>query len=333
MKILYIERRQDEYVSIERVFREIASSLPTYFDIAFQQLPFGVRSFDTFRNLLFFRKGPADIYHITGHVNYIALLLPPSHTVLTMHDLRFLQTKQPIRRAVLKKLYLDIPLRRLRYITAVSEHTKLEIIENTGCDPSKIRVIAVPITIEPSPCGSKAFDKEDPQILQVGTMPNKNVERLITALVGIRCKLRIIGKLSEAQRHLLNESRIRFENVAGLSNSEMTAEYKGSDIVAFCSTYEGFGLPIVEAQALGKPVITSNISPMTETSGGAACLVDPFDVESIRRGIERTINDDEFRQEIVQAGVANASRFRADEIAQRYEKLYEEIARDSAQGL
>ncbi len=330
MKILYVERKQNEYVSIEKVFRRIGASLSERFVPSFAQLPFGLRPLDTLRNLIFFRRPAADIYHITGHVNYIALRCPPSKTVLTMHDLRFLHEKGMIRRAILKKLYLDLPVRRLKYITAVSEHSKFEIVENTGCEPSKIRVIPVPATVGPVPNNLKELNKENPRILQVGTMPNKNVERLISALGGIRCELRIIGKLDEAQKLRLKETGIRFENASDLSDTEMAAEYESADIVTFCSTYEGFGLPIVEAQALGKPVITSDISPMRETSGGAACLVDPFNAESIRAGIRRIIADDEFRREIVKAGFENARRFRAEEVAKSYEMLYEEIARGSA---
>ncbi len=330
MKILYIERRQNEYVSIEKVFRNIAAALPSRFETVFQPLPYGLRPLDTLGNLLFFRKESADIYHITGHVNYIALLFSPANTVLTMHDLRFLHTNGRLRNAILKKLYLDLPVRRLNYITAVSEHTKREIVENTGCDPAKIRVLTLPVIAHTSKAGPKGFDKRTPVILQVGTMPNKNIERLIAALKGITCKLRIIGKLSDKQKRLLEGSKIRFESVFDLSDQEMSMEYEGADIVTFCSTYEGFGLPIVEAQILGKPVVTSCISPMTETSGGAACLVDPFDVESMRSGIERIIADDEYRQDIVKAGLANARRYRPVLVARTYEQLYDEIFRDCA---
>ena len=73
------------------------------------------------------------------------------------------------------------------------------------------------------------------------------------------------------------------------------------------------------------PVITSNISPLKEVSGGAAFLADPLDTQSIRKGILKIISDDEFRQQIVKKGSENVRRFKLDFITGLYEQLYEEI--------
>ena len=332
MKIVYVERKPNEYVSLEKVFRRIASSLPAGYETEFQQLPYGLRLFDTIRNLLVFRKQPADIYHITGHVNYIALLFPPANTVLTFHDLRFVKGKRSLRRMILKKLYLDLPLRRLKYITAVSEHTKREIIDNSSCAPSNIRVLNLPVMDLPSLASAKEFNESCPLLLQVGTTPNKNIERLVDSIADIKCTLRIIGKLGASQLGYLKKSGITYENVFGLNDEEMRSEYFNADIVTFCSTYEGFGLPIIEAQAAGKPLITSNLSPMTETSGEAACLVDPFDTNSIKNGIQRIIEDDDYRRKLVSAGSKNVQRFQVERVVPDYEQLYAEIAENNAGG-
>ena len=119
-RVLYVERKRGEFVSIEKAFRQIAAALPPRFDTEFQQAPFGTRAKDTFLNLLFFRKRPADIYHATGHINYIALLLPPERSVLSIMDLRFIHGKSRLRNLILKKLYLDLPVRRIKYITTIS---------------------------------------------------------------------------------------------------------------------------------------------------------------------------------------------------------------------
>jgi glycosyltransferase involved in cell wall biosynthesis len=292
-------------------------------------VPFGSKFRHTLGNLVVFRKSPADIYHITGHIHYLALLFSPENTVLTIHDLRFLNAKGRLRRWLLKKLYLDIPVRRLKYITAISKHTKDEIIANMACDPAKIRILDVPAFDHLDSTKRKEFDKYEPVLLQVGTMPNKNLENLVMAISGLRCKLKIIGKLSKGQLDLLERSDVRFENAADLSADQMLAEYRKSDVVTFCSTYEGFGLPIIEAQAVGVPVITSDISPMSETSGGAACLVDPNNVRSIRNGVRKILDDDRYRNELIDAGFANAKRFAPSRVALQYESLYKEIA-DSA---
>lgn len=326
MKILYVERKPFGYVSLEKAFRRIASALPDRFETSFQQVPFGPKFRHTIGNLLLFRKRHADIYHITGHIHYLALLFSPKETVLTIHDLRFLKAEGRIRRWIVKKLYLDLPVRRLKYVTAVSKNTKDEIVANLACDPAKIRIIDVPVFGRNGPASKRAFNRSDPTLLQVGTMPNKNLESIVRSISGIPCKLRIIGALSRDQRQLLRSANIRFENAADLSDEEMWSEYYNADIVTFCSTYEGFGLPIIEAQAAGKPVVTSNLSPMRETSGAAACLVDPFNIISIRDGIKRVIEDDSYRNELVAAGFENAERFRPEPVASQYAKLYIEVA-------
>ncbi len=123
----------------------------------------------------------------------------------------------------------------------------------------------------------------------------------------------------------LKENEINFTNTFDLGDKEIRQEYENADIVAFCSTMEGFGLPIIEAQAMGKPVITSNIEPMIGTSGGAAVLVDPLDIASIREGMKAMIADHDLRADLIERGQANAARFSADKVAAQYEQLYDEM--------
>jgi len=92
------------------------------------------------------------------------------------------------------------------------------------------------------------------------------------------------------------------------------------------STYEGFGLPIVEANAVGRPVITSNVCSMPEVAGDAAFLVDPFDVEDIRRGVLLLINDSHLRRDLVRRGFLNVRRFSIESVATQYRSLYDELS-------
>jgi glycosyltransferase involved in cell wall biosynthesis len=278
--------------------------------------------------LLYFRKAKADIYHVTGHVHYIALLLPKNKTVLTIHDVGILHIRSGLRRYILKKLLFDLPVKRLRFITAVSEATKKEIIFYTKCDENKIRVIENPLQEHFHIHGTdkKKFDGEFPIILQIGTTANKNLGNLIKALQGVCCQLNVIGQLSSEVLNLLLENKIIYKNKSNLNNEEIREEYANADIVTFCSTFEGFGLPIIEAQAMSTPVITSNISPMKEVAGGGAALADPYDFESIRRGILQIINNEVFREKIVACGVENAAKYKPEKIAAAYEMLYQHIS-------
>lgn len=325
-RILFIERKFREFVSIEKVFRSVADNLSKdKYEFSFQQMPYENHFFDVIRNLIFFRKKKSDIYHVTGHIHYIALILPVERTVLTIHDLGFLHMRKGLRRFVLKKLLLDLPVKKLKYITAVSEATKKEIIERTNCDEEKIKVIENPLNKIYFSVEEKPFNKHKPTILQVGTSANKNLPNVIKALKGGDYRFRIIGRLNEDTNALLNENNISYENKYDLSDEEMRAEYFEADIVVFCSKYEGFGLPVIEAQAMKKPVVTSDISPLKEVSGGAAFMANPDDFLTIREGILKITNDENYRKDIIEKGLKNVERFEPDIIAKIYEEIYLKI--------
>jgi glycosyltransferase involved in cell wall biosynthesis len=325
-KLVFVERKPSGSVSIERVFEQIAKDLPSSrFEITRQSMPFGNGVFGTFLNLLFFKPKAADIYHITGHVHYIALRLPKSKTVLTIHDLVFLHRRTGLRRFVLKWLFLKMPLKRLNFVTTVSRSTKDEILKYISVDEQKIRVIENPMIDGFEPRDEKPFDDRCPVILHIGTAENKNLVKLIEALRGIKCKLRIIGRLNAKISETLRSCAVDYENAFDLDQNDISEEYLKSDIVAFCSAYEGFGLPIIEAQAMRKPVITSDRSPMKDVAGKGACLVDPDDVSSIRSGLLKIINDPEYRTELTEQGKANVARFDGKAIADQYALLYNDI--------
>lgn len=326
IKILFVERKFHIFFSLEKVFRQIAKSLNNEkFEISFQQLPYINNLSGMLKNFLFFRRQKADIYHVTGHIHYITLAFPPEKTVLTIHDLAFLHTRAGIRRFVLKKILLDLPVRKLRFITAVSEATKNEIVAQTDCAADKIRVVENPVDGIFFAGLEKEFNAECPTVLQIGTEPHKNLPNLLKAIEDINCRLVIIGKLTEELRSLLNEKQIKYENKYNLDDKKVQSEYQKADIVTFCSLYEGFGLPIVEAQAMQTPVVTSDIEPMRGVAGEGACLVDPKDFLSIRAGIQRIIDDKIFRENLIQKGLKNVERFRPEKIAAQYEALYEEM--------
>lgn len=324
-KILFVERKPSEFVSIERAFAMIAEDLGDGFEAAFQQVPYGNSFIDTLRNLLFFHPDDADIYHITGHIYYIALLFPRKNTVLSIMDVRFLYGASGLRGWLLKKLYLDWPVGRMRFVTAISEETRREIIRHTGCEENKVVALDLPLVITTDKREAKAFNAERPVILQVGTMENKNIPNLARALRDLCCELRVIGRLTEEQTAVLKENEIEFSNAFDLTDDEIRDEYRHCDIVSFVSLYEGFGLPIIEAQAMRKPVITSNVSPMPETAGNAAYLADPLDPASISEGIEKIINDSTFRDALIDAGLGNIKRFAPATVAAKYEELYKRI--------
>jgi glycosyltransferase involved in cell wall biosynthesis len=274
-------------------------------------------------------RAQGQINHITGDVHYLAFLLPRDRTVLTIHDCRSMIRLHGLRRRIFQCFWLKIPVARAGLVTVVSEQTREEVLRYTRCPESKIRVIPNPVSnaLRPLPL---TFRSERPTILQVGTADNKNLTRVAEALAGISCTLRIVGQPGPETEAALRRSGIDYSSCAGVSDEQLAEEYATADMVVFCSTYEGFGMPIVEANAVGRPVVTSDREPMRSVAGTAACLVDPCDVASIRAGVLKVIHGPAYRASLIEKGWENVKRFQPEVIAAGYLTVYRELAERSS---
>lgn len=330
MKISFYYRRQsDNAFSIENLFAAIRAAMPMNVD--YKVIKSRFQSHGLFKRLYnifeaYFNQG--DINHITGDVHYLAYFLKKNKTVLTIHDCVMLEKLTGLKQKIFLILWYWLPIKRSTLITVISESTRLELLRYLKIDEKKIKVIhnCVSPAFEPSP---KIWNKTKPVILQIGTKENKNIPRVAESLIGIKCHFRIIGKLSNEQRNVLEKKQIEYTSAAGISDEHLGKEYRDADMVVFVSTYEGFGLPIIEAQATGRPVVTSNFLSMPEVAGDAACLVDPYKTSSIRGGILKIMNNKIYREKLIALGYKNVERFRPECIAVDYLKVYKEILQSS----
>jgi glycosyltransferase involved in cell wall biosynthesis len=325
LEVVYFERKSGPNTfSLERVFTDIRQHLPPGIRAVVKKCPnesSGITN--RIRNMLWARAEAGSVNHITGDVHYLAIILPQK-TILTIHDCSSLHRHTGLKRWILKTLWYQIPLHRADHVVAISEFTKRELQTLVNCRNMAIKVIHDPVSREFVP-HSKAFSRQCPVILQIGTGWNKNLSRVAEALEGIKCKFTVVGPLDERARQRLDAYGLDWEAYRQVTDDRLVALYQQSDLVVFASTYEGFGLPIVEAQAIGRPVVTSSIGSMVEVSGGATCLVDPFSAVSIRSGIQRVIEDADYRNDLISRGFENVKRFDVATISTQYAKLYEAV--------
>jgi glycosyltransferase involved in cell wall biosynthesis len=322
--LLLMRKESPGYYSIEHLFENLAPPLSTWFEITVVRVPCHSRGLvRCVRNLIFTARLRADIIHVTGDIYYCALGISRKRCVLTVHDLVSLNRLQGLRKYVFSLLWYSLPLRWAPTVTAISDATRMQLERQFPRTRGKVEVI--PDCIDEAFAGHYRIPRKGtprPQVLQVGTGANKNLERVARAASGLPLSLRIIGPLSDGQRRLLSSLDLPWSSTAHVSAEELIAEYRDSDVLVFASTYEGFGLPIGEAQAIGLPVITSNLAPMTDTAGKGALLVDPYDEGEIRRALEQLLHSPDLARRLSDQGRRNAGRFHTNIVADQYSAVY-----------
>lgn len=295
-----------------------------------------------------FRR-PVDVLLVPAHT---VPWVHPRKTVVVVHGLEY--EFCPKAYAFWERWYMRITIwlscRWAWRVIAVSENTKRDLMRLYGVAEEKIKVIyegyeAQQGTRDKRQGTREAKEGENFQfpiskckignakfLLFIGRIEaRKNVARIIEAFEMLKEKYRIPHRLVLAGkpgygygniRYQISKSEYRDEIVElGYISEEKKWELLScADIFLFPSLYEGFGLPILEAQAAGVPVITSNGSSMPEVAGEGAVLVDPYDAKDIAEGIRLILSDAEKRERAVSLGYRNAQRF-------SWERCAREIAR------
>jgi len=334
----FFRKKNPLFFSLENVFGRIAgvlrNSYGSEFELTEVELPCTSSPKNLGKNMRFVRERQTRINHITGDIHYAILSCSRRNVnILTIHDCVSLQglPRWYPRFWILKWLWYTFPVRKADVVTVISEKGRAELLGWVPGYDKKIRTI--PNFVDPVFTASPyAFNPDCPRILFIGTTPNKNLVRFAGAIKGMPLLLDIVGKLDEQQTAALRDAGIRYEISSGLSQQQLIEKYQVCDLLAFPSVYEGFGLPIVEAQATGRPVLTSALSPMQDVAGRGACLVDPYDPDSIRKGLMRIIGDAAYREELISNGKENIRRFRLEQVAGQYAALYRELAAKKLSG-
>ncbi|MFN8487283.1 MAG: glycosyltransferase family 1 protein [Caldilineaceae bacterium] len=292
-----------------------------------------------------------DVLFIPAHVLPFVLpvrRLPPS--VVTLHDLGYHYFPEAHTR--FQRWYLEASTRWSAHaatrLIAVSQATAKDLTRFYHTPVNKIQVVYE--AYEPCPAASSSEhptifqQSQRPYALYVGTIqPRKNLARLIQAYAqlheanSLAWDLVLAGGTGWLSRALVEqvkahglENRIHFTGY--VADAALPALYRNARFFCFPSLFEGFGLPILEAQSYGAPVMTANNSSLPEIAGDAALLVDPTDVDAIADAMLRLSQDEALRQRLIAAGYQNVKRFSWVKAAQETLAVLEAAARSQEQG-
>lgn len=268
--------------------------------------------------------GEVDLIHTSDWAE------PPSkiNKVTTIHDLVALKFAK-----VTPKIVVDTHKERLKWVHKESKKiivpsiaTKNDLIE-LGFDEQKIRVIyeapnMSKTNVAEVEAAKKKYAIHEDYIIMIGTNPRKNIERAVQAYHlakhGKNLKMIIVGENKGLK--LEDERGVRF--LGYVSQADLPALLTGSEALLFPSLYEGLGIPVLDAFNCEVPAITSNISSMPEVAGGAAILVDPYDVNSIASGIEEALSKP---KTLIAKGLKRVSEFSWTKNAEETLEVYNQF--------
>jgi len=289
----------------------------------------------------------ADLVHAPA---FVSPLLSACPAVVTIHDLSFIRFPKLFRPAnrLYLKTFVRLSTRRARLMIAVSRHTAAEVTRLLGVPRERIEVVyhGVDPAFRPLPAEKVAAFRRRRGLperftLFVGTLePRKNLTRLVDAFARIRdgrTKLVLAGGKGWLYEDLL--ARVEEEELSGeiifpgyVATEELPLWYNAATALAYPSLYEGFGMPVLEAQACGTPVLSSNVSSLPEAAGDAALMIDPYDVEALAGGLNRVLTEKPLRQELQERGLAHARRFTWPRTAQETARVYRRALSEGNRG-
>jgi glycosyltransferase involved in cell wall biosynthesis len=287
----------------------------------------------------------AHLIHSTG---YTAPLQSEQFRVASIHDMNY--KRHPEDLSILERLVYSqlIPrvARSSHRVIALSDAARDDVIRWTGVNPN--RVSTVYLGTPPSWPGKSTDDVQrlaaagvrEPFVLSVAAAyPHKNLERLVRAFPledkpkpNSHVQLVVVGlggRALPAVRVAVNERSSDVRILGWVDHALLGSLYRRASALAFPSLYEGFGLPILEAMSAGTPVLTSHFGAMAEIAGDAAELIDPYDVKSIRYGLQRLTRDQGRHEELRQAGLRRAGEFSWERTARATVSIYRLAASES----
>ena len=284
------------------------------------------------------RRAHPALVHSLG---YVAPLAARGPHVVSVHDVNYLghtgRRTAVGRRAF--RFFVEQTVRRAARVITISEFSRGEIVKHLPVSPEKVSVIHLAGREENNDDARSGPSKvappiSTPYVMAFGSLSaHKNLGRLVAAFNSIASviphSLVLVGHLPEkatfrAELEQSGNDRVKFTGY--LPEPEVQALIANASLFAFPSLYEGFGMPIIDAQHAGVPIACSNVAALPEVAGDGAYLFDPYSVEAIANAVKACLLDTDLRAELVRKGHANAARFSWDKTARETLSVYSSVA-------
>lgn len=277
---------------------------PTFFEMLFNKWRnVGIEKF----------LGQLDVFHSSDWTQ------PPSKAkkVTTYHDLVPIihpEWSHPKIVAVAKRR-LKLVEREIDMVICVSNSTMNDLCKVSNIPKEKMVVIYEGVGDE--------FRPQDPKKVEQWKKKMDLPEEFVLAIGGIG-ERRNLKRVKEAAKNY--NLVIAGQTIPWVSQNELPLLYASAKVLLYPSFYEGFGLPIIEAMAVGTPVITSNVSSMPEAGGEAALYVNPEDLDDIQRKLNQVMLDKDLRDNLIKKGFIQAKKFSWKKCAEGTAKIYRKVA-------
>lgn len=286
------------------------------------------------------RRDRVDLLHSLG---YVGPLFPPCPQIVSIHDLIYRGHQAMMTGGKQKALEFFVKgvARRSNHVITMSENSKREIVADIGIAPEKVAVIHEAGRPAPPP---STPEERAPTLVRYGitapyvlafSSPNpvKNIARLMEAFAeacaALPHQLVLVGHLPPGMDPEAEAARLgiagRVLRTGYVPDGDIAPLLQGAALFAFPSLYEGFGLPLLDAQQAGVPVVCSNAASLPEVAGEGAVLFDPLSVPEMAAAIRSCLGDLARRDRLVRQGRANAARFSWEETARQTQNVYRQV--------
>jgi glycosyltransferase involved in cell wall biosynthesis len=289
------------------------------------------------------QRAQIDLLHSPHYTRPVSL---PCASVVTFHDMTFFLYPQlhTWARRVFFPLMIRLSARLADVILAVSESTRQDAIRLLGLSPERISVTPLGVSEQYRPMAQpdlleavrRRYRLPERFILYVGLVePRKNLPGLIRAYHSLSASGNLPFLVIVGQFGWRHTEVIRLVEQLGLHESVLFAGYVApadlpmvynlAEVFVYPSTYEGFGLPPLEAMACGTPVITTAVSAMPEHVGDAGVLVPPGDDHELAQALQRVLEDPHLRQELASKGPLRAAQFTWERTSRATLQVYRQV--------